>query len=775
MRPSRTIGRVSKRGRRVAATATTDGATASNPSQARARADYRPAPTLALNPAAILGQPLFISSIGLSAFLLFTLELLSGRLVLPVFGGTPAVWTTALCFFTGVVFVGYLYAHVVVTRLGQRRGGVLHLVVAALVVVATILAPTDLGALRVPEMPEAINVLLVLTLIAGAPAFLLATTSPLLSAWFAGRGGDPWWLYAASNAASLVGLLAYPFIIEPTIPLSGQRVLLVMTLILFVVTLVAVVAGGRRTPPAVDRPSVADAPRLARRRQVLWLIAAIIPAGLLSATTTYLATDLVSAPLLWVGPLAIYLASFVVAFSARGRRILPIVERLVPAAATLMWIPYVIPGNWPVVVLIPFLLASYAVIAIAVHGRLALDRPDEAHLTGFYLIVSLGGLLATAFVALLAPLIFSSVYEYPVLLVAGLAVMAVLPGPSQRLSGAGIGRMLREAGLRLVPYLLIGAVLVVVAALDASTEDIVIVIVFGLGTLVIAISASARILVVASTVAIVALVALGSANPLVRVRTFFGVIEVRESYEGVARAEFSGTTLHGLQFLDARQYEPTTYYVRAGPLGDAVTDMRERLPNGAHIGVVGLGAGTVAAYERPVDQVTFFEIDQAIVDLARDTRHFKYLANAPNPPSIILGDARLSMADVPPATFDLLVLDAFSSDAVPAHLLTREAMQTYMRAMRPGGVIAFHLSNRYYDLVPAVASTARSTGLAAIGLSYVPGAERIDLLAARSSSWVVVGRQRDVARFVAKGWTEPFDGPVLTDDFSDILRLLKFP
>ena len=224
-----------------------------------------------------------------------------------------------------------------------------------------------------------------------------------------------------------------------------------------------------------------------------------------------------------------------------------------------------------------------------------------------------------------------------------------------------------------------------------------------------------------------------------------------------------------------RRRIPTTYYVTSGPLGDAVKDLRARLPNGASIGVVGLGTGTVAAYERPVDTMTFFEIDQAIVDLARDTRHFNYLADAPVTPRIVLGDARLSLAVEPAGTFDLIVLDAFSSDAVPAHLLTREAMQTYAKTLRPGGIIAFHLSNRYYELVPAVASTAKSVGLGAAALSFVPSAERIDQEAARSSSWVVVGRPEDTARFAALGWSDPFAGPILTDDFSDILRLLRFP
>jgi SAM-dependent methyltransferase len=437
-----------------------------------------------------------------------------------------------------------------------------------------------------------------------------------------------------------------------------------------------------------------------------------------------------------------------------------------------MWIPYVLPASWPIAVLVAFLLASYAVIAIAVHGRLALDRPDEAHLTGFYLVVSLGGLLATAFVALVAPIVFDAVYEYPVLLVAGLCVMAVMPGPGDARRSGPVA-MIVGAGLRLAPYLAAGVALALVGGLDQPRVAAAILLIAAIGAAIIALSITPRVLAIGTTAAIVTLVILGSTHPLLRVRTFFGVVEVREGYDGLAHTEFSGTTLHGLQFLDARRSEPTTYYVRSGPLGGVMDDLSARLPDGGSIGVVGLGVGTVAAYERPADSMTFFEIDPAVIDIARDPRDFTYLADAPNPPAVVLGDARLSLAAQPDSSYDLVVLDAFSSDAVPAHLLTREAISTYMRTLRPGGIVAFHLSNRFYDLAPAVASTARSLGLGAAQWDYGPSDASIEGLAARPTTWVVVGRPDDTARFTRSGWSDPTDGPVLTDDFSDIVRLLR--
>ena len=312
--------------------------------------------------------PVYLSAIGLSAFLMFVIELLAGRLVLPVFGGSPAVWTTSLCFFTGVVFLGYLYAHLVVTRLSQRRGVVVHLSLVALAFAAALASPRDVASLRNESLPEAINVILALTILVGPVVFVFSTTTPLLSSWFGRTGRDPWWLYAVSNAAALVGLLAYPFIIESRIPLSTQRMLVVAgfalygCLLVFVALAAARARGSARDVVTADGPVIASAP-LARRRMLRWLVAAMVPAGLLSATTTFLATDLVSAPLLWIGPLGIYLASMTIAFSARGRRLLGPIERLVPTAATLLWIPFVMRVDWPVVVLLTIEFGAFAVLA----------------------------------------------------------------------------------------------------------------------------------------------------------------------------------------------------------------------------------------------------------------------------------------------------------------------------------------------------------------------------------------------------------------------------
>jgi SAM-dependent methyltransferase len=714
----------------------------------------------------------FAALIGLSAFLLFTLELLGGRLVLPVFGGSPGVWTTSLCFFTSVLFGGYAYAHLLTTRVAPDRARVVHLVVGAVAVGLTVVAPSDVATLRNPALPEALNVILALAVIAGGPAFLLATTTPLLSSWFAARGGrDPWWLYATSNAASFLALVAYPFLVEPNVPISMQRTLFAVGLIALTTGIGAVAVGMR--PAALATVTTPDGgarhltPAPTVRRQALWLFAAAVPAGLLSATTSFLQTDLVSAPFIWVGPLAVYLASFVVAFSERGRRTLPLVDILVPAAATLLWLPYIQSAGWPIVPLLAVALGSFFVLAVAVHGHLALARPAPEYLTRYYLVQSAGGLLATTFVALVAPLVFPTVLEYPLLIVGALVAIVLLPGvPS---TGRG-PRPLLALVRRLLPY---AAVSVALLALIARSEPAIARTVLGfvvLGAVVVAAAFNPRMLAIATIAVLWAAIVSTAAHPLLRVRTFFGVVEVRG--DQFVHQEISGTTVHGVQFMDARRDEPTAYYVPEGPFGEVMADLRART-QGAAIGVVGLGIGTLAAYQRPADDLTFFEIDQAVIDIARDPRWFTYLADAPRRPAVVLGDARLSLRDVPPATFDVLVLDAFSSDSVPAHLLTREAMETYLATLRPGGILLFHVSNRYYDLPPGVASTAETLGLATALRVYFPPPTLAERLQAGPTVVVVAGAASDIERFRDRGWSVPADGPVLSDDYSDLMRLLR--
>ena len=709
--------------------------------------------------------------------------------MLPLFGGSPGVWATALFFFSAILFIGYAYAHASATWLGARRGSVVHLGLALVLVVASIAAPTDVQPIAGQTWPEAIKVLVALILLAGPPALLLASTTPLLSSWFAGRSSDVWWLYAVSNAASLIALLAYPFVIEPFLPLSVQRLTIQAGLVVFVGLLAAIVMTLRResapsspaeetakpqpkkAQPKKSTPKEAEQDRqLTWRRQLGWLAAAFIPAGLLTATTTFLTTDLVSAPLLWVGPLAIYLGSFVVAFSERGRRLLAPINLLVPAAITLLWLPFVNPAVWSALPLVITILLSLAIVAVALHGRLALDRPDQSQLTRFYLIISLAGVLATALVGVAAPLLLRDIYEYPLLLIGAVVVLALVRSPDTRwIPNVSDRSEYRALAVRAVAFLAASAMLVITSG---GLGAVIALVSFGL--LVVGLSATPRLLAVATPIALVIAVlyfaAFQGTQQLFIGRSFFGVSEVRSA--GNVHALYSGTTLHGIQYMDDAS-KPTTYYVVAGGLGDAFSDLRARLP-AAGIGVVGLGTGTIAAYTQRGDSLTFFEIDPLVVKLAYDSTLFSFLRESAVAPTTVLGDGRLSIANRPSASLDLLILDAFSSDSVPPHLLTSEAIETYMRSLRPGGVLMFNLSNRFYDLPRVIGPTAARLGLDALRRDYSPDRAAEENEAATASTWVVVGRPEDTARFVAKGWAPlPKDGPVLTDDYPDITRVLR--
>lgn len=738
----------------------------------------------------------FALPIGLSAFLLFSVEPLIGRLVLPVFGGAPAVWATTLFFFQAVLLCGYLYAHLSVTVFG-RWGPPIHLVLAGLAFVVLLNAPSRLGELRNDEVTPVVDLLGLLIALVGLPAFVLTTTTPLLSGWFhaahGDREGDSYWLYALSNGGSLIALLAYPLIIEPRLGLGTQRGLWAIgyaALMVFIV-LAAIRAlpdlMARRSAPAVapEPPmgSVADgaadtAPRpVDWPRRVRWLLLAAIPSGLLAAVTNFIATDLVSAPLLWVMPLALYLASFIVAFSPRGQRVVGLAAAAAPAMITLLWVPYGSAGGWPILVLLVAELVAFATISIALHGRLAQDRPDPTHLTEFYLILSTGGALASAFVAIIAPSLFPDIWEYPILLVGALVGLATLSAHSAvpRMGRRGLDFRPFVAGFwrRVVPYG-VGSALLAFAliasgslAAEAGIRWLLV------GGAILAVGGRPWFLAVAT--AFVLGLATFVLKPAAEFqdRSFFGVTEVIRPGSGGVTFLMNGTTVHGAQLTDpAKRRTPISYYGADGPVGDIFeVGAASSAVDPKRVAIVGLGAGGLAAYEDVWMSMTFFEIDPVVVEAASDPRYFTFLSDAPGRPDIVIGDARLSLVEEPDGAYDLLVMDAFSSDAIPLHLITVEAITDELRIVAQDGVIAFNVSNRYWDLSPAISAalqelsvtTLRQTGSGGDGEGLLP------------STWLVASRSAErVAALRARGWADatPADRP-FTDDYADLLSYLR--
>jgi SAM-dependent methyltransferase len=756
------------------------------------------------------------TGIGLSAFLLFSVEPLVGRLALPVFGGVPAAWATVLAFFQGILLLGYLYSHVSVTRLGVRRGAVVHLGVAVAAFALLLAAPADWATLRGASIPPALNLLAILAITVGPAAFLLTATTPLLSAWYTAvrdaetpGAVDPYWLYALSNGASLAALLAYPLLFEPAFGLTGQRALWTAGIGIFIAIVAAaavrvwVVARSAARPGGVVEPGPetaagaagARADRIGNRRRLRWFVLAAIPTGLLTAVTTFIATDLVSAPLLWVGPLAIYLASFVVAFSGRGGRLVRWATICAPAAATLLWVPLGSAGVWPIVPLVAIELGGYAVVATALHGRLAADRPAASHLTEFYLVLALAGVVAGAFVALVAPAIFPDVWEYPLLVGSAVAAFALTMPSAARAARAEPPRGARPWGSRrqaldLSPFLAgfrgrVGPYLVVAVLLalgfvgqgslaaHPGTRWLLV------GGLILLLGGVPRFFALSTAVVLVLAVLVLPPTPLFRERSFFGVTIVRPSPDGERLEILNGTTLHGVQYLDAaRRGRPATYYVEDSPIGDVFRLLRAQADGtigaGRSVGIVGLGAGGLAAYAQAGDRWAYFEIDPVVVRVAEDPAYFTYLRDASAHPEVVIGDGRLELERVADGAHDLLVLDAFSSDAIPVHLLTVEALRDALRTVAPGGLLAVHVSNRYYDLGPAVAAAARDLGLAALRRVYAPTPAG-EKMGATGSVWMILARDSGLlAPLADSGWGPvPVDGiAAITDDRPDILRFL---
>jgi SAM-dependent methyltransferase len=723
----------------------------------------------------------FAATLFATSALLFVLEPLVGKVLLPTLGGGAPVWTTTAAFFQLALLVGYVYAHVGPSLLGTRRHAGLHvalLSLAALLVARGTDAPlvTTAGA---PAHP-AWWLFASLARSVGLPFVLLAASTPLLQRWFAaaadGRARDPYFLFAASNLGSLVALLAYPVLLEPLLGLTGQRRLWSSALIATVALVggCAVLAVRRGAPGRHDggaaRASAAPSVLLRAR----WLVLSAVPSSLLLSVTSYVSADIAALPLLWVWPLALYLVTFIVAFGARSwispARVLWLQPfALIPIAVELFL--KTTGSAWP---LIPLHGLAFFLTALACHQALAASRPAADRSTEFYLWVAAGGALGGLANVFVAPVVFTNVLEYPLGLVA-----ATLLRPR----AADYADTPRERRLDLLLPAGLGAALLF-ATLAARGMPIGVQSGgrAGLITLVVLLSLAgagayafrSRSLRFGAALAVIAAVgslyAKGGERVVYRARSFYGVHTVVEHPPSSRTTLMHGSTVHGAQDLaPARRREPLSYYARTGPIGAVMTAWQGR-PQRRRVGVVGLGAGALAAYGAPGERWTFFEIDPVVVDIARDRGFFTYLADARAEVDFVIGDARRTLDEMADGTLGLLVLDAFSADAIPAHLLTREALAMYVRKLAAGGVIAFHLSNRHVDLEPVVAAAAAALGLSS--LTSADGASDAEREAGKSSSlWMVVARTKaDLAplagdpRWVSSRAT----GDSWTDDKSDL-------
>jgi hypothetical protein len=681
-------------------------------------------------PVAVL---LYALTVFVSAFLLFQVQPLIARYILPWFGGGPAVWTSAMLFFQLLLLASYAYAHLSVRRLRPRTQAIVHLMLLAAALTQLPITPSDALKPTTVEHPTT-NIILLLTMSIGLPYLVLSATAPLLQAWFARTHPDrsPYRLYALSNLGSLIALVSYPVLVEPMLTRSVQTWVWSGTFGLFVLLCGAVAVRGMRLSGSggVPQPELteADVPPPTPARRAFWLALSACAVVLFLAITNQITMDIAVIPFLWVLPLGIYLLTFVIAFERESWYLRPwMVGALVPALAVTVVFMY-----WAEAAPIPQQLIAYSVMVfvgcMVCHGELSRLKPHPRYLTGFYLTIALGGALGGTFVAVLAPLLFNDYLEMHVALisVASLTLVAMF---TDRESALFSGR--RPAVWILLTLSMAG----LVGALNLHARE-------------------------------------AGENALLRSRSFYGVLTVYRKEADSPDEHLSlwhGRIPHGVQFTNPRlrtigtgYYAPNSGAAQAFKYLEAEGDRR--------IGMVGMGVGTLATYARPGDYIRLYEINPEIRNLS-DTV-FSYLGDSKANIDIVMGDARLSMEREEAQDFDLLILDAFSGDAIPLHLLTREAFETYDRHLASGGVIAILISTWHLDFRPVVRRLASHFGFNAISINS-PGGK----LQNWGSEWMILTRDDDwleAAPFnhVSRNQADAGSSRLWTDDYTSLFQLL---
>jgi hypothetical protein len=737
---------------------------------------------------------LFTVSMFSSAVLLFLVEPMLAKLMLPLLGGSPAVWSTCLVFFQAVLLAGYLYAHAATKWLGRRVQIALHLTLVFLPLSILGILPLHLPAGWEPPavgnpVPAILSVLLVAV---GLPFFALSSNASIMQSWFAGTGHkqakDPYFLYAASNAGSLVGLLAYPFFIEPHLPLSEQRALWSSGYLLFAaMTLACAFLGWRKSPtsgPAASGGGWESAPCPWRLR-IRWIALAFVPSSLMLGVTTALTTDVPAIPLFWVLPLAIYLASFILTFLRHP----PISHRrmiqILPVFLLLALFPTVTRMNFPFVAFLAVCLLLLFCVAMVFHGELARSRPQIGQLTEFYLWISVGGGVGGVFNALIAPVVFHSVLEFPLVLILA-ALLRPTPASKPLEAAEAVWTKRKDWLLPLALGLCMTMVIEGISFAGIKPGPLAIVLFFAYSMLwCIGFRKRPRRFAAGITAMLIASSFFSGpyGHVLDSERSFFGVLRVSNDPTGKFRYLLHGGTLHGVQSLDpARSREPLAYYTRSGPAGQIFRALQARMPHGDWA-VVGLGAGAMACYLQPGQTLTYYEIDPLVARIAEDHRYFTFLQQCAPQARIILGDARLKLRVAPDSHYDLIVIDAFSGDSIPMHLMTREALALYQRKLAPGGILAFHISNNYLRIAPTLGDLAGDAHLLCAMEDDTALTQAQADEGKSASKWVVMARnQADLDdlmqdRSAVAHWTPlkaRAGAGVWTDDYSSLLSLIKW-
>ncbi|MBR1157857.1 spermidine synthase [Bradyrhizobium elkanii] len=726
----------------------------------------------------------YTAAIFVSALLLFSVQPLFTKMVLPRLGGSPAVWSVAMVFFQSLLLGGYAYAHLLMKLNGRIVPVVVHLV---LLVVALVTLPLAIRS-GWGEPPTSGYAVWLLGLFAGSiglPFFALAANNPLLQAWFVRtghpNGPDPYFLYASSNIGSFLALLSYPVLLEPMFTLRTQNLiwtggygLLIVLIASCGVLLLRSPANAAALDMQVDDVN-APAPTWPLRAR--WIFLAAVPSGLLIAVTAHISTDVAAAPLLWVLPLSLYLLTWVLVFQSRPLLPHKWMLRAQPLAIAGVVILLAVGGEQNLLLTLGGHQLCFFIIAMACHGELARTRPAAKYLTGFYVALSFGGMVGGLFAGLIAPFTFSWVAEYPILL--ALAALCRPPGGAERLPRWSAWYW---------PFLAVLAVALIAPSYSAGDIfnwfDVHRVWVIGAvgvlsALLALALNANRWKIFATVVVALVVLRAYPSDDGRVEtVRSFFGVHKIVVTPNGQFHVLMHGTTIHGAEKFKnddgtpvAGKPEPISYYYKDGGIGRAITAIRERKGAPLKVAVIGLGSGTLTCASAPGEDWRFFEIDQSMVDTARDPKYFTYIQNCEPNLKPVIGDARLTFAKEPDGVYDLIIVDAYSSDAIPIHLATEEAMAIYKEKLAPQGAVVMHVSNRHLELASVVVGIADANDMKSWVYSEDSGRDNEYIF---STSVVVSAREEeDVGKLASSDvWTETEADEkqrVWTDDYSNVL------
>ena len=719
---------------------------------------------------------LFAATIFCGSFLMFMMEPMAAKMLLPLLGGVPAVWNTCVMFFQMMLLVGYGAAHLGSHRLGTRHFSLVHV---ATVLAAAAMLPFGIpseGAASATDTPI-LWTLRVLTQSVALPFLTLSVTGPLVQRWFSHTrhesARDPYFLYAAGNAGSLMALVSYPALVEPALRMGTQARAWTAGYVVFagLTACCAVITWRHRSADALDGPvesRVADHARIPWRRRMYWVALAFVPSSLMLGVTAYLSTDIAPMPLLWIVPLSLYLLSFIVVFGSRGGVWRRVADRRLPVLVLPLAVFAMLNIGGPVWLLVPVHLLAFTMTAMLCHGAIAEDRPPAESLTEFYVWMAVGGMLGGVFNSLIAPAIFNDLVEYPLVLVLACLVRrgeSASTRPRVQLSDVLYGIGIFALALTLALLLrgasaASGAMLVIPAALALRQLTLPVRFALSIGGMFLA----ARLL---GTV-------FSDGQVIETRRTFFGVYRVSTNPTARFRELYHGNTLHGMQTIEGPgSGEPLTYYHRAGPFGELFQATPSALRQA--VGVVGLGIGSLAAYSSESSTFTFYEIDPAVENFARNPAYFTHLPHCGGRCRVVLGDARIQLTAASPGVYGMLILDAFSSDAIPSHLLTSEAMSLYLSRLAPAGVLAFHISNRHLRLGPVLGRLAAHHGLTAL--------ERVDFeqsatadTGKRPSNWMVMSRDPRSLGSLTRNpkWAAPVvaaSTPLWTDDFTNVLSV----